>query len=387
MKFLKIIIFILKKKLNKNFIKDFNLNEIKYRKRALLYYKLPFYNFLDSKCGTTEHQSLTLAKTLNDIGYVVTVVDKGSNPKLKEKYDIFLGIFNTGSAIYFNEIKNKVKLINPKATLIGLATGANPLVMKKEYEKRKRNFFLRNKINISSDSRYNKNISKKDFSNLNGIIYFGYKKGYVEKSFPSIKKKYPIQSIIDLNKIKKKDIINKKIKKKNFLFFSGSGHLLKGLDIAIESILDNKDLKLTVCALNDENQLTNSYDKKLLKRINFVGKIDPYSNFGKKIFQSCNFILSPNCSGGSAAALAVARNFGLIPVVSKNEDCNTTSAIVVGNDSIKSWSHTLNRVSRFSDKKLKKLMLNNFDISQENSEINFCKKSRNAILNLTTTTL
>ena len=65
---------------NENFIENFNPYQIISKKKALLYYKCS-HKFENSKIGTTEYQSLGIARALNRTGYVVTVVDR----KLKFK--------------------------------------------------------------------------------------------------------------------------------------------------------------------------------------------------------------------------------------------------------------------------------------------------------------
>ncbi|OUW95801.1 MAG: hypothetical protein CBD97_02400 [Pelagibacteraceae bacterium TMED237] len=69
---------------NKNFIEDFNPYKIKNKKKALLYYKFT-PKFLKSKIGTTEYQSLGIARAINKAGYLVTVVDRKSTFIIKKK--------------------------------------------------------------------------------------------------------------------------------------------------------------------------------------------------------------------------------------------------------------------------------------------------------------
>ena len=72
--------------------------------------------------------------------------------------------------------------------------------MKKEFEKRKRMFLRRNKIKLNHMTRYSLVDFKKFRKKLYFLIYFGYKKGFVDKSY-NFKKKIDIQSCIS-DKIK-----------------------------------------------------------------------------------------------------------------------------------------------------------------------------------------
>ena len=93
--------------------------------------------FINSKIGTTEYQSLGLAKAINKAGYIVTVVDRKLIFDVEKKYSLFVGAFNTGGFGNFNHI---LKQLKKKTKVIGSSTGANPIFMKKEFEKRKNVF-------------------------------------------------------------------------------------------------------------------------------------------------------------------------------------------------------------------------------------------------------
>ena len=149
MKFTKITNYLSEKYLNirnKNFRLDFNPHKIKTSRRALLYYKYS-KNFENSKIGTTDYQCYELAKVLNKFGYLVTVVDRKVKFKIKHRYDIFVGAFNTGGFKYFNHI---LKQTSKNTKVIGISTGANPNTMKKEFQKRGRMFEKRNGIKLKN---------------------------------------------------------------------------------------------------------------------------------------------------------------------------------------------------------------------------------------------
>ena len=115
-----------------------------------MYYKCT-HKFENSKIGTTEYQSLGIARAMNRAGYVVTVVDRKLKFKILNKYDLFVGAFNTGGFKYFNHILNQ---LTKNTIKIGLSTGANPNLMRKEFEKRKKMFFRRNKVRLNHMTRY-----------------------------------------------------------------------------------------------------------------------------------------------------------------------------------------------------------------------------------------
>ena len=354
---------------NENFIEDFNPNQIVSKKKALLYYKFS-RNFNKSKIGTTEYQSLGVARAINKSGYIVTIVDRKLKFKIKKKYDLFVGAFNTGGFKHFKYILNQ---FTKKTKIIGLSTGANPKLMRKEFKKREKMFIQRNKVKLKHMTRYSLVDFNKFRNKLDYLIYFGYKKGFVDKSYYNFKKKIDIQPCISDNiKVKKKFFRNNLLN--NYIYYSGSGFLHKGLDLIIEFFIKNPNLKLYICSANYEKQFLKFYNLNKHKNIIFKGNVKEDSNKAKQIFDKCGFIISMNCSGGGSAALAVGRRYGLIPVVLKNEDCNPKSCFFVKNENFNEIKKAVIKVSKLNKNEYRKLSRENQIISNENSSDYYNKK-------------
>ena len=346
---------------NENFIENFNPHQIKGKKKALLYYKCS-HKFENSKVGTTEYQSFGIAKAMNKAGYIVTVVDRKLKFKINNKYDLFVGAFNTGGFKYFKYILSQLK---KNTKIVGLSTGANPKSMKKEFEKRKNMFFQRNKIKLNHMTRYSLVDFNKFRKRLNHLIYFGYKKGFVDNSY-NFKKKIDIQPCIsDRIKFEKKKFKTNLLN--NYIYYSGSGFLHKGLDLIIEFFIKNPNLKLYICSASYEKKFLEFYNLNKYKNIFFKGNVKESSKEAKQLFNKCGFIISMNCSGGGSAALAVGRRYGLIPVVWKNEDCNPRSCFFVKKENFNEIKKTINQVSKLNKLKFIKLSKDNQKISKENT--------------------
>ena len=354
---------------NKNFIEDFNPYKIKNKKKALLYYKCT-PKFINSKIGTTEYQSLSIAKAINKAGYVVTVVDRKLIFNVEKKYSLFIGAFNTGGFDNFNHI---LKQLKTKTKVIGLSTGANPNFMKKEFEKRRKMFFERNHINIKHMTRYSSinfnHIKKK----LDHLIYFGYKKGFVYNSYKTFKNKIDIQPCISDNiKIKNKTIGRNTLK--NFIYYSGSGFLHKGLDLVIEFFIKNPQLKLFICSASYEKQFLKFYNLSKFPNIKYEGNVKEDSKKARNMFKKCGFIISMNCSGGGSAALAVGRRYGLIPVVWKNEDCNPKACFFINQENYYGMKKAIMKAIKINKIKYVSLSKKNQKISNENTSYSYNKK-------------
>ena len=55
---------------------------------------------------------------MNKSGYIVTIVDRKLKFKIKKKYDLFVGAFNTGGFKHFEYILNQLHKKNKKNRII-----------------------------------------------------------------------------------------------------------------------------------------------------------------------------------------------------------------------------------------------------------------------------
>ena len=353
---------------NKNFVVDFNPYKIKTNKRAILYYKYS-RNFENAKIGTTDYQCLCIAKAINNAGYLVTVIDRKAQIKVTQKYEMFVGAFNTGGFVNFDNILYQ---LDKKTKVIGLSTGANPKHMKEQFIKRKKMFKKRNKVNLNHVSRFSVMNFDKIKKKINHLIYFGYKNGFVDKSYKNFKNKIDLQPCIS-DKIQIKRNRNKNILK-NFIYYSGSGFLHKGLDLIIEYFIKNQNLKLHICSPHYEKNFLNFYEISKYENIIYHGNVKEDSLKAKEIFSKCGYIISMNCSGGGSASLAVGRRYGLIPVVWKNEDCNPKACFIVSKESFEGIDKVIKELIKIDFNKYISLSKENIKISQENSSNYFQKR-------------
>jgi hypothetical protein len=353
---------------NKKFLINFNPYNIKTKKRAILYYKCS-QNFKNAKIGTTDYQSLCIAKAINKSGYLVTVIDRKTKFKIKKNYEMFVGAFNTGGFVNFEYILNQ---LDKKTKVVALSTGANPKHMKNEFIKREKMFKERNKTSINNVSRFSNLSFDKIKKKINYLIYFGYKDGFVENSYANFKNKFDLQPCIS-DKIHIKKNLNK-VKLKNFIYYSGSGFLHKGLDWIIEYFIKNPNLKLHICSLNYEKKFLDFYNISKHKNIKFYGNIKEDSNRARELFSKCGYIISMNCSGGGSAALAVGRRYGLVPVVWKNEDCNPKACFVISKERFNEIDIIVKKLVNINFNKYLKLSKKNVEISGENTSKFFQKK-------------
>lgn len=107
--------------------------------------------------------------------------------------------------------------------------------------------------------------------------------------------------------------------RKNFLWISGGGAVLKGLDITLEAFSMMPDLHLHICApIYGEKDFTDEYKKELEKtpNIHVYGRLDVASTQFSKIINICGAVVYPSAGEGSSGAIVQAMHAGLVPIIS-----------------------------------------------------------------------
>lgn len=107
--------------------------------------------------------------------------------------------------------------------------------------------------------------------------------------------------------------------RRHFMWFSSSGSVHKGLDLALETFATLPDLHLTVCGPIEKDQaFSNAYHKELYETENIrtIGWIDVDGDAFADIARSCCAVLHLSCSEGGAPSVKMCMHAGLIPIVS-----------------------------------------------------------------------
>jgi glycosyltransferase involved in cell wall biosynthesis len=107
--------------------------------------------------------------------------------------------------------------------------------------------------------------------------------------------------------------------KQNFIWFSSSGSVHKGLDLALDAFKDLPDYQLTVCGpVERDADFVHAYYKELFETANIhtVGWVDLDSDRFRELTAACVAVLHLSCSEGGAPSVKMCMHAGLIPIVS-----------------------------------------------------------------------
>jgi glycosyltransferase involved in cell wall biosynthesis len=285
---------------------------------VLLYYKTDplFFSKLAGKCSHPNNwEILEMLKVLNKMGFWVDVIDRSidvSKIKLKDKYDIFIGIGGGGSGRHYSEIASKLK----KPIKIFFATTQETSVYNNALRKRYEYFSKRHFGKKLQHERMMKEIDKaKMIDNIDIIFSIG--NDYTMNTFKDYKKPiyriYPSTSSeinVDLKCFYEKD-------SRKFLYFGGNGNILKGLDLLIEAFSQLPDLELYICTVAKEKEFNLFYKDNLskCKNIHWLGPVQVGKDVFNKITSECAYVVLPSSTEGTATSVVTCMRRGLIPVV------------------------------------------------------------------------
>ena len=221
----------------------------------MLYYKtepLTIQSLSDKYTHTNNWEILEIIKILNELGYLVDILDRDIDindlDKIENKYDIFIGLGAGDSGKYFGDIGEKLG----KAIKIFYACGPEPEESNRLIVKRYKYFYQRNpEKNLKLRRIIGKVSVIKALKNTDIIFCIG--NDFSINTYKKFEK--PIFRINPSTSPKISTSINDLTKKnpKKFLYFGGNGNVVKGLDILIEVFKDLPELELFVCAPNEDD--------------------------------------------------------------------------------------------------------------------------------------
>lgn len=286
--------------------------------RALVYFKTEEFllnGILQDFSHTNNWESYELACVLNRLGFVVDVIDRTAGlediKKLEDIYDIFIGIGAGDSGKFFPDIAAQV----PKAIKVLYAMGPEPDLSDRVTRDRHNYFRARHPEFPVIDRRLVSAVdTKRLYAVTDAIISIGTEWSF--GSYTSLGKDlykiylstYPGLSMSS-GDFSKKD-------PKKFLYFGGSGNIVKGMDLAIETFAKRPDLELYIGGPSGEEDF-NAWAKPIVAKcpnIHMLGFMDVTSQSFRDLTAQCGYVIMPSASEGCATSITTCMRRGLIPV-------------------------------------------------------------------------
>lgn len=290
--------------------------ELQYQRGNVLisYLPAPFYYFPFSPrfhSSSNRWQSIQIAKIFNRMGFVVDVCHLDRDPPSLdyEKYDI---LFGQGQ-----NFKKFSEYMDESVLKIYYATSEHPEKLKSNEAKRIRDLNKRRDGDIDPTRSFSNN---QNFTEADAIVSIGESTG---KSYSKrFEKKVEIEPITISTSPKASasaDLAEKDFEtaKTNFVWFGGSGPVLKGLDLTLEAFSEFEDIDLYVCgpALNND-EFSRIYNDELFNTDNIhpVGWVNLESDDFNDLIDTVGYAVYPTASDGIPSSVATITRAGVIPI-------------------------------------------------------------------------
>jgi hypothetical protein len=275
-------------------------------KRALLYYKTDAFTnpgLAKDYTHTNYWESVEIANILNEMGYIVDVIDRTATRfNLEDKYSLFIGIGVGDSGQHYPDIAKQI----PSAFKILYALGPEPEQSNYWVESRYVSYVFRHGVGLGKMRRTIGHVDMTEvMKHTDAILTCA--NNYIQQTYAKFNK--PIQRVyLSTHPDLKPTHFGSQ---KAFLYFGGNGNIVKGLDLAIEAITDT-NLELFICAPFEKE-----YQPKLPPNIHLIGFIPVGSPKFNEIVSKCGYVILPSSSEGCATSVTTCMRKGLIPVVTK----------------------------------------------------------------------
>lgn len=249
----------------------------------------------------------TIPKVLNQLGYVVDIVNWDDTGPIDGNYDVIL--FHGGKN--FSEI---IKLKKPTNKLIYYSTGSYWKYHNQQEEARLKYFERRHGIKYKLDRAIVDSEEEPNRQSDAIVVLGNHDTALTYGKFPKV---YNLEGAS--MPLQPRNIRGREDGKLGFLFMAGPGNLHKGLDIILDAwtkLPDKYELHI-VTYLDDE--FKKFYERQLYHSTNVVthGYVLQRSDQYNEIIKKCQLSILLSCSEGSPGSVIESLHQGLVPIISK----------------------------------------------------------------------
>jgi glycosyltransferase involved in cell wall biosynthesis len=352
--------------------------------RALIYFKTTSLSpgYRHDYSHTNLWEVVCLTETLNQLGFVVDVVDRSCPASFlpENKYDLFIGIGTDDSGQHYLRFAKHLQ----KAVKILYATTSNPYHRNENIKQRFSNFEHRNNHKLPMSRlveriNFNDNMKFSDYVFCVGNDQTIATYSVFEK--PTHKIWLPTAPHLTLTNA---SLHGKR--QNNWLFFAGNGNILKGLDLVIESFARTPESSIFICTKLEDDFL--KYYKPLIdrsKNIHIENFIRIKSKRFMELTRKCGFVILPSCTEGTATSVTTCMRRGLVPVVTAESGVDIQNfGYQIDDLSIDGLEHLINKLSQITNHELRKRVIGSYEASWQYTQQSYKQSISHALLQLLT---
>ena len=172
--------------------------------------------------------------------------------------------------------------------------------------------------------------------------------------------------------------------KKRFVWFGGTGLVLKGLDIVLEAFSQMPELSLTVCGpVENEKDFAREYDRELYRTPNIrtLGKVELLSDEFAEVRHSVGSLIYPSASEGQSTGVVVCMHGGLVPAVSRQSGVDVDGfGILLSESSIEEVRAVARQIAARPSKEVESMARSAWEYARANhTRENFSNDYRKAV--------
>ena len=320
-----------------------NSQNLPKRGNALLVYIVyPFY-LKETDASFRAHINVwnarMIVQVLNDLGFCVDVIDYHDKFfETAKKYDLIIGIGEAfdSEKLYFKNSSIKIYY----------ATGMHYLAETNLIYHRNLNFRDRKGKFISP-----KRINTPYFSPEKSDYIISIQNGFTNKTYSHLNIPIYALTLSGTESDFSKNLLKNK-NTKTILWLSGSGMVLKGLDLVLDAIKQLDDCRLIICAdTSDDEEFVKIYHNELFgtRNITLHGFVDIGSPEFQKIIEECVAVIYPYPEGEISGSLMTCMNHGLIPIIAYFSNSEIAEFAEYVDGTVKGIKETLSRFIQLPD--------------------------------------
>jgi glycosyltransferase involved in cell wall biosynthesis len=157
--------------------------------------------------------------------------------------------------------------------------------------------------------------------------------------------------------------------RKNFLWFCGTGAVLKGLDRVLDVFDNREDTQLYVCGpIRNNPDFFELYEEVIYTNDNItpIGWTDIRSPRFTRLADKCGYLLYPSATEGWSGAVAACRWRGVVPILTKEVIAETDDwGVTLSDASISTIADAVETYSQIAPEELESMTRANYDAARE----------------------
>jgi len=258
-----------------------------------------------------------MVTVLNRMSFVVDVIDRSASIqelRLRDEYDLFVGISGGESSFRFLDIREAV----PRARTATFVTAQVPEVFNAALNQRYDDLETRHPGNGLPRVGFRRSAPIRDVIGASDVVFC---EGH-ELSLGQYRALgRPVVQLISPTspRIKAPDFTAKQ--ERRVLYFAGNRHVLKGLDLVLDLANYRRDVNFHICAPPDESEFWRFYDFAIrLPNVHLEGFVPVGSRRFDRLTRDSRCLLHPSAADSMATSVTTCMRRGLIPVVTTASD-------------------------------------------------------------------